>query len=411
MEKLIINKNIKLKILEEIFQSQDFIYAQKYQELLKYIVNASIKGETIKETTIANDLFDKNTIFDPSADSSVRAYISNLRKKLDHYYLTDGKEKTIRLFIPKGHYHVEFYPLDDSRKSLNKKSKISIHSIYISIILLTVLISYLIPYHFSKKHQSSNALYHNPFWEDIVFSNRKTLIIIGDYYFFSLNLFQGRRLYLRDIEINSDNDLQTFFSIYPDYQKKYGKTYHTFLEEHIPFCLNNIIPLFAANNKTVEIKLASEVQLSDLQNYNIIYVGPYKTLYILRTIARNLNYQYYKGTMGSVLAFFCEDSNKVIKYSWTDNTATYARNDFPMVIKVLGTNNRLYIFFLSKHDFGNIATVKYFTDTANLKEFKKQVPSKQFEALFEVKGMIRTDFDIKLLLNNTLNSNLKFKLD
>jgi len=234
---------------------------------------------------------------------------------------------------------------------------------------------------------------------------------MGDYYFFSLNLFPGRRLYLRDIEINSDEDLQAFFYNHPNYQKQVSKTYHTFLEEHIPLCLNNIIPLFAANNKKIEIKLASEVQLSDLQDYNIIYIGPYKTLYILRTIARNLNYQYYKGTTGSVLAFFCEDSNKVIKYSWTDNMTTSARNDFPMVIKVSDTSNRLYIFFLSKHDFGNIATVKYFTDTANLKNFKKRVPTNQFEALFEAKGMIRTDFDIKLLLNNTRNSHLQFKLD
>ena len=82
-----------------------------------------------------------------------------------------------------------------------------------------------------------------------------------------------------------------------------------------------------------------------------------------------------------------------------------------MVIKVSGNNNKSYLFFLSKHDFGNMATVKYFTDIAHLEEFKKLVPSNHFEALFEVKGIMRTDFEMKLIRYNALYSNFQFKLE
>jgi hypothetical protein len=119
-----ISANTKQRILEEILESEDFHQAQKYQDLLRYLVRASINGETVKESTIAVECFSKNTAFDPAMDSSVRAYISNLRKKLEHHYLTKGKDDEIKLTIPKGHYSVEFVPtrhLEKTRLQASRK--------------------------------------------------------------------------------------------------------------------------------------------------------------------------------------------------------------------------------------------------------------------------------------------------
>ena len=65
----------------------------------------------------------------------------------------------------------------------------------------------------------------------------------------------------------------------------------------------------------------------------------------------------------------------------------------------------------SLHDFGNLATVKYFMNPDRLNEFTQNISSDYFEALFEVTGIIRTDFDIELLFVNELYSNFKIKLE
>ena len=97
-------------ILSQILISPDFKDAKKYQDLLSYLVKASSKGEHIKEITIAHEIFGKNSNFDPSEDPSIRVYISNLRKKLEHYYLTTNDIFPYKIDIPKGHYVVKFTP-------------------------------------------------------------------------------------------------------------------------------------------------------------------------------------------------------------------------------------------------------------------------------------------------------------
>jgi hypothetical protein len=193
-------------------------------------------------------------------------------------------------------------------------------------------------------------------------------------------------------------------------RNRIAKTYHTYLEEHVPWCLSYILPSFVIHDKAIELKLASEVRLEDLQKHNIIYLGPYKTLQILKTVTRNLNFKYSPQTGGSTLTYFLQDSNTVYTYTWLTNPETKARNDYAMVVKVFGYSGNTFLFFISEHDFGNTSTVRYFTNPEHLKEFQAHVASGHFEALFEVKGIIRTDFSMKMLHLNKLHSDFEIDL-
>ena len=133
-----VSESTKQRILEEILESEDFRQAQKYQELLRYLVRTAINGEAVKEATIAVEFFSKDAAFDPAMDSSVRAYISNLRRKLDHYYLTKGKDDDIRLAIPKGHYNVEFIQTSNRQKLRSPMSRKRLGLLYIPLVLLAL---------------------------------------------------------------------------------------------------------------------------------------------------------------------------------------------------------------------------------------------------------------------------------
>jgi hypothetical protein len=412
MNNISIDQSLKLRLLEEILASEEFIQAQKHQDLLRYLVHASTKGEIVKEATIAMEFFGRNAAFDPAIDSTVRAYMSNLRKKLEHYYLTEGKEKDIKLILPKGHYGVEFIQCNNLRKNQLRPSNKLPHLIYLAFIfILITIIIFLGRDRIFQKHPPYYISTDNPIWKDLLSNNQKTLIVLGDYFVFSMPFDTARHSYIRDIEINSEQDLEAFISEHPSYQNKIAQTYHTYLEEHIPWCLSFILPSFIIHKKVVELKLASEVQLEDLQKYNIIYIGPYKSLNLLKTVTRSLHFIYTPRKSTSTLTYVLHDSNQVFTYSWMTNPETNARNDYAMVVKVSGHNKNTFLFFLSQHDFGNIATVKYFTNPIHLKELESLLTSNYFEALFEVKGIIRTDFEIKLLHINQLHSDFEIKLE
>ena len=406
-----ISESMKHKILEEILESEDFRQTQKYQDLLRYLVNASIAGENVKESTIAVDFFGKDTAFDPSIDSSVRAYVSNIRKKLEHYYLTEGKNHEIKLSLPKGHYSVEFVRTSETTAERPAFSWRALPPwVYLPVILTFILVVIYLRYDSTRVPTSYQVIpKDNPVWKELLSNDFKTMIVLGDYYFFSMSFDSTRQTYIRDIQINSDSDLEKFLAEHPKYSHVISKTYHTYLEEHYPLCLSYILPSFVMQNRQMELRLSSEVQLEDLQKYNILYIGPYKTLRILETVTRNLNFRYALRTTSSTLSFLSPDSGKTYDYCWVTNPETNARNDYAIVTKVSGHNGNTFLFFLSQHDFGNISTVRYLTSREALREFSTRAPG-SFEALFEVKGIIRSDFGMKLLHVNHLHSDFEIEL-
>ena len=100
------------KVLEKIFSSHYFA-AEIDKELLKYLIDAHTKAKVLKEVDIAQEFFKRDKDFNPLDSSIVRTHMYSLRKKLETYYLSEGMDDKIRLFIPKGHYKIEFLNTQD----------------------------------------------------------------------------------------------------------------------------------------------------------------------------------------------------------------------------------------------------------------------------------------------------------
>lgn len=407
-----IDSEEKRRILEKVLGSRSFQKARKYQELLRYLTESALKGVDIKESTLAVEFFGKKDVFDSAIDSTVRAYVSNLRRKLEHYYLTDGIHDEYQIVLPKGDYKIDFAltPIPSETPSRQLAFRLPSLVLISTLLVLLILVIWLGAEKIIRDRRDNRYIKKNdPIWHDLFESNKKTLIVLGDYYFFSMPLDSGRQSYIRDVRINSEEELAAFLGNHPQYKAKASKTYHTYLEEHIPWSLACILPSFVYHNKEIELKLSSEVQLADLQRYNIVYLGPYKSLKVLRTVTRELNFKYRLDDHRR-LDFFDRSSGKNFTYTWVTNPETQARNDYAIVLKVSGGNDNTFLFFLSQHDFGNVSTTKHFTDAAYLKELRKGITSNYFEALFEVKGIVRTDFEIKLLHVNAINADFHIEL-
>jgi TolB-like protein len=95
-----------------ILESRDFQASSKLSEFLRFIVSETLNGnsEQIKGYTIATKVLGRGDDFDQSKDPIVRILAGRLRRAIEYYYHTDGKDDPIHINIPLGSYVPEFEP-------------------------------------------------------------------------------------------------------------------------------------------------------------------------------------------------------------------------------------------------------------------------------------------------------------
>jgi len=103
--------------LERVLSSQEFRTSKRCQDFLKYVVERTLEGqaETLKERTIAMDVFGRGSEYDPADSATVRVRAGEVRKRLERYYINEGTRDTIRIEIPAGTYVPEFQPQEKTR--------------------------------------------------------------------------------------------------------------------------------------------------------------------------------------------------------------------------------------------------------------------------------------------------------
>ncbi|MBW2657312.1 MAG: hypothetical protein JRC59_06370, partial [Deltaproteobacteria bacterium] len=99
--------------LERILDSAEFRASDKQRKFLSFVVDETLEDHAsqIKGYTIAVTVYGRTEKFDPQVDPIVRVEAGRLRRALEHYYLTAGKNDPVRLKIPKGSYVPTFNPV------------------------------------------------------------------------------------------------------------------------------------------------------------------------------------------------------------------------------------------------------------------------------------------------------------
>ena len=102
-------KEIRLE-LELILKSAQFIRAEKQSQLLTYLCQKCVegKGGDLKESLIAVEVFHRDGGYTPTEDSTVRVQVYELRRRLREYYAGEGRERPVRVEIPRGSYSPRF---------------------------------------------------------------------------------------------------------------------------------------------------------------------------------------------------------------------------------------------------------------------------------------------------------------
>ena len=366
--------------LEKLLNSKTFSKPGVYKDLLNYLVNCSLKGETPKEQQIALDVFGKKADLDK--ELNVRVYILNLRNKLKEYYQNEGKDDTVILEIPKGKYQVEFKFLTykSFRRSLEKYSL----ALFISGFLLIV---------FSVVLLLNNDKFRRPaqsIWKGFLKPDYPILIVLGDHYFFTDSVATGRLGSSRDTHINSDEDLDAYLKIHPEAIGKIRKNNTTYINRQAPIGLFRLMNMFGGGVARVEMKYSSQLKWEDTRNKHLIFIGSVKTLRFLKPTLEKAGLKY-------------DLEHASFTYQTADSTLffdnrhdNYLNHEYSSLVHFCTTDKRKVLFLLSDDDLGNIAAMKYLTDEQN-GGFQDKSSTPNFKAVFEVKGRELTDFKVNLV--------------
>lgn len=96
-------------LVKRIAGSEVLSRASQLREILLYIVHRSLHDTyPIKERDIACEVLKRPSNFDGTLDNIVRVQVGHLRRKLDQYFATEGKDEPLLIVIPRGSYIPRF---------------------------------------------------------------------------------------------------------------------------------------------------------------------------------------------------------------------------------------------------------------------------------------------------------------
>jgi TolB-like protein/Tfp pilus assembly protein PilF len=94
--------------------------ANRRSRLLRYLVEQTLedRADSLKESVIATEVFDRAPGYDPQIDSVVRVEIGRLRARLAEYYEKTGVDAPVRIEIPRGAYRPVFIFRDSAPEAV-----------------------------------------------------------------------------------------------------------------------------------------------------------------------------------------------------------------------------------------------------------------------------------------------------
>ena len=110
-------------LFDRVKASQAFSRSPRLRQLLDYLCDQSMAdpGLPLTEERIGVEVFGRSPGYDTGGDTIVRVQVSQLRKRLEHYFLSEGASETRRLYFcvtrfvrPRGiegRAHQEYLPL------------------------------------------------------------------------------------------------------------------------------------------------------------------------------------------------------------------------------------------------------------------------------------------------------------
>ncbi|WP_282035759.1 hypothetical protein [Saccharicrinis aurantiacus] len=363
--------------LERICGSEFFEKSPQNIRIIKYLVEQALNNEYVKEYSLGMAIFGES--YKPEESTSkVRVAMFKFRKKLEQYYTEEGKNDHLIFVVKKGQYNLEI-----KHKNKQKTHQLKTKQYYIpaAIIVLIGISSIL----FFAKQQTHS------FWDYYFAPDSNNICFISDEFVISEKMADGKFQFITTTSVTDRDDFRA-------YQISNGKenikpANFSYTSKMAPIVINELAPWFWENNSKMSVRLESEFKFNDISSHNLIFIGHFRNHKNAKELFLS-NSEVFKTQKNG---FIYNNSKDSINYK--NSLVDMTRVDYTMVSFMNLDNGKKALFIASNHDIGVIALSKKLSDKKQLKEFYSKIPNKEtnFNALFKVSGMKRTDIGCELV--------------
>ena len=387
--------------------------SKNYSALLNYLVQCSIEGKSPKEIEIALDVLGRGDDFDVSTDSTVRVYVHQLRKKLDSYYESYETDAEYRIVIPKGSYTVSVTPI--AKPALEPQAIHETHSpfnlntglLIMVVALLAVNLIYMLTVNNGEVRQASQIAADHPVWNPVLRDELPILLVMGDYYIFGeLNASGNVARMVRDFNVNSRFDLEELQFSDIERAENYLDLDLSYMPEGSAFALAKIVPILQESGKSVNITMMSDLTTSDIRDNHIVYIGYLSALEKLTAMT-------FAGSGLTIGRSYDELQNTETQEYYTSDAGLPEEGepfrDYGMFATFPASTETQVVLISGMRDAGLMHTAQALSDIDSLDDLIVAIDDDtdeaiaSFEALFEVFGVDRLNFDANLVYANQLD--------
>ena len=404
------------------------------QRLLRYLAERALREETPKETEIAIDIFGRDATFNSAEESLVRVAVRALRRRLHDYYAGAGQHDEVGFDIPKGGYRlvwtarhvppppVETPPAPASAPVVESSPSLPDTAVpdaklaaplprsrwfrpwaLAATALLTI--SVLLNGYFWLNRSTPAVepevaeLARSALWSGIIDSNRPLMLVLGDGFMYTnVDPLTGRVQLIRDRAINSSEELRVFLAQNPSIAPGRGQRYTSMLQKSTTIGMASVLRLVSHPGRQIEVRARDDLQVDDLQKYDIIYIGPLSRLGPLAG-HYELQSRYRYDAQSTAIHDIVTG-----KQYLPDGELTVKHTEYALAARFVGpSGHHIVILTPGARNSGMLLTVRTFTSPSSLKDLEKRLRAfrdplpDSFEALLSVTSFGQTDVAAEVL--------------
>ena len=180
------------ELVERVKASRVFRRSARQRELLDFLADRALSNplREAHEQEIGISVFGRQADYDTSQDNIVRVHVSELRKKLEQYFETEGKDEAHVLEVPRGAYAlvvrpragVPAVPAEPPAAPKVRKTRAAVRVLALACALLGALCGYLAwrNHELGRAVAAAPPVQTNPLWRQFFAGNRDTDLIVAD---------------------------------------------------------------------------------------------------------------------------------------------------------------------------------------------------------------------------------------
>lgn len=402
-------------LCERIIASGVLGRSRHFVAMLNYLVQCSIENKSPKELELAIEVLGRGDDFDVSADSAVRVYVHQLRKKLKSYYENHEPEAEFQIVIPRGKYTlmaspVQLPPVPEPAQTQATASRFPLNTslLFAAILLLSANLFFLLNPLEDDNEQSLQLVATHPVWGSVLSDAQPILLVMGDYYIFGeLNANGNIARMVRDFNVNSSSDLEDLQFSDIEHTENYLDLDLSYMPEGSAYALAKIVPILQRSGKPVNITMMSDLTTADIRSNHIVYIG-----YI--SAMEKLTDMTFAGSGLRIGRSYDELFNVRTAEYYTSDAGLPEEGepfrDYGMFSTFPASTDTQVVLISGMRDAGLMHTAQALSASQTLDDLVVAIDSDtdeaiaSFEALYEVYGVDRLNFDADLVYADLLDT-------